>query len=238
MEISEGTFFCGLARSGGPFLLFSKWPIRPDQRNPKCFYHSLLAAARARIMLSCDITVNLGWPDIPCLDGHLDEFRYDVVRTVLKAIEDEVSPPRVEGRLSASGFYTSGDPRGWDKERMIEYIRSWVQGEAPLFKENEDWVRMKLGFCFSCWVDLAPPDGVGGFGLEDYTKEVIRWGTAGAASPPLSTRDTLPSLFPDLPKSSFPKKTAARITCLMFGDCSRAMLSRKQLKQQECFSTR
>lgn len=70
-------------------------------------------------------------------NGHRDY----VARTVIADMEKEGSAHGTNARSAVLGLSTSGGPRGWGREQVIQQRSEWVQGDAPLFKGKEQRVR-------------------------------------------------------------------------------------------------
>lgn len=127
-----------------------------------------------------------------------------------------MSPLGVYARLAVSDLYTSADQGGGQGadgrvcEGMGTGKGSTLRGTRP-----GSGIISEVGF-HPGWT--WPPRMCRRVWLRGVQKRCDTVGTAGGPSPPMSVRDSLASLFSDLPKSSFRTKTAAGIASLMFGD--------------------
>nr|WAK77486.1 MAG: RNA-dependent RNA polymerase [Totiviridae sp.] len=202
----------------GPLSLLADFADRIAHDNPlgSRFYASLLLKIGERVREVASLSSVTG-VNLERLSRDFEGHRDDVVRTVIADIEKEVSACGTDARLAVSGLHTSGGPRGWEREQVVEHVREWVQGDAPLFEGEETWVRGTLSRWFRSWVTSSYPAGMAKPNLFQYRLDPVRWGTSGGASPTSESLAALKKLFPGMEKMAFRTKTIAGVSALMFG---------------------
>lgn len=198
------------------FLADAATHIAHDSPNAAQFYLSLIDRVRDRV-LEAQRLRGLEGETRRRLESNFDGHRDDVVRCVIADIEKEVSARGTDAKLAVSGLSTSGGPRGWEKEQIVEYVTQWVQGDAPLFAGHEQWVRATLAKWFRVWVNASVPAGQTKPDLSQFRIDPVRWGTSGGATPTSESLAELKKLFPGLEKMAFRTKTIAGVSALMFG---------------------
>nr|UYL95662.1 MAG: RNA-dependent RNA polymerase [Hulunbuir Totiv tick virus 2] len=202
----------------GPLSFLADFADCISDDNPPAsrFYLSVIDRIRERVSEAESLRSVTG-ETLARLTDDFEAFRDDVVETVVSDLEKEVSACGTDARLAVSRLYTSGGPRGWEKEQVVEYVREWVQGEAPLFSGQEDCVSETLSRWFRSWVTSSVPAGFSKPDLFQYRLDPVRWGTSGGASPTAQSLASLKELFPAMEKMVLRTKTIAGVSALMFG---------------------